>query len=342
MKKKKIKINFMNFWEGFNPENNFFTNLLRRNYEVVIEDNPDYLFYSVYNESSKNPKNLSKKGDFIRKISPEMYILIRKIYSKIKNIFFNEKKIVHPKGNFIKIFYGAEKVKPEMSKCDFAFSVYFEEEINHPNYTRIPTHLLINFLLEDKEMPSLKRKIDFNKVKKEKINFCNFIYHQDVYSRNKFFKRLSKYKKIDSPGRCMNNMPPIGKHENAKKSRISINWAKEKLDFLKDYKFTIAFENEVLDGYTTEKLVHPLLVNSIPIYIGNKKVGRDFNKKCFIHHNDFKNMDDLIKYIIMVDNHDDLYKKYLEQPIFRNKEQYYFNSRERIIKKLNEIIESKK
>ena len=65
MNKKKIKINFKYFWEGFDPENNFFTNFLRRYYNVIISDNPDYLFYSVYPEVNKT-RDLSRKGEFIR------------------------------------------------------------------------------------------------------------------------------------------------------------------------------------------------------------------------------------------------------------------------------------
>lgn len=347
MKKKKIKINFKYFWEGFDPNNNFFTNILKKKYDVIISDNPDYLFYSVYPEIQKKTKTygqngIYEKGEFIRKISPNFYVFLRKIYSLISKTFSKKPKMSPPKGDFVKIFYGAEKTKPNMQECDFAFSVFFEEEINHPNYMRIPTHIITDFTLDKKQRLPLKRRIDFKKIKSEKNKFCNFIYAQDKSIRNNFFKKLSQYKKIDAPGRCMNNMPPIGKHENAKKSRISIKWAKEKLDFLKDYKFTIAFENEVLDGYTTEKLVHPLLVNSLPIYFGNKLVGRDFNEKCFINFNNFKDMEALVKHVINVDKDEQLYKGYLEQPIFKNKEQYEFSREERVLKKLKEIIESKK
>lgn len=336
--KKVIKINFRNCGGDLNPENNFFTNLLRRTYDVIIDDNPDLIFYSVYPESPKDQKDLSKKGDSIRKISPELYIMTRKIYSGVKNILHKEKEVQHPTEDAIKIFYSSEKIKPDMSKCDFAFSDCPEEEINHPNHTRLLPHLLTDFLFKDEKELPFKREVDFQKIKNEKTKFCNFLYFQDVSLRNKFFSRLSKYKKIDSPGRCMNNMPSIGNYKSAKGSRGSINWAQEKLDFIKDYKFTIAFENEIAEGYTTEKLVHPLLVNSIPIYFGNKKVGRDFNEKCFINYHDFKSMKDLINHIIEVDTNDELYKEYIEQPIFKDKKQHYFNSRERIIKKLNEIV----
>jgi len=68
----------------------------------------------------------------------------------------------------------------------------------------------------------------------------------------------------------MTNSPPI-KSDSPKKSRISLNWVQEKIDYLKPYKFTMAFENVSLSGWTTEKLTHPMLVNSIPIYFGDKK-----------------------------------------------------------------------
>ena len=41
--KKTIKINFKNFWEGFNPEENYFIEALSENYNVLISDNPDYM-----------------------------------------------------------------------------------------------------------------------------------------------------------------------------------------------------------------------------------------------------------------------------------------------------------
>ncbi len=338
--KKIIKVNFRYFWEGFDPENNFFTNLLRKKYDVVIDEKPDYLFYSVYPERTADI-SLSRKGDIIRKISPTLYIILRKIYSRYKGFLSGSNKPKAPKGNFIKIFYGAEKVLPNMKECDFAFSIFPEETINNPNYMRLQTSLITNFLIGGESLP-LKRNINFKQIKKQKTNFCNFVYSQDTINRNKIFKQLNKYKRIDAPGRCMNNMPPIGKHGNPKNSRISINWAQEKLEFLKKYKFTIAFENEPKDWYTTEKLVHPLMVNSIPIYFGNKRVGEDFNEKCFINYNNFRNIKELLEHIKDVDNDDDLYKDYLTQPFFKNAKQYEFNTGKKVEERLDKIISSKK
>lgn len=114
----------------------------------------------------------------------------------------------------------------------------------------------------------------------------------------------------------MTNMPPI-KGKNAKESRLSYNWVLDKLDFLKEYKFTIAFENFSSPGWVTEKLTHPMLVNSIPIYVGHKDVSKEFNTKSFINYNDFRSMKEFIDFIIKVDNDDKLYEKILNEPWYK-------------------------
>lgn len=44
--KKTIKIDFVDFWTDLDKENNFFTNILKKYYNVVISKNPDYVFFS--------------------------------------------------------------------------------------------------------------------------------------------------------------------------------------------------------------------------------------------------------------------------------------------------------
>ena len=141
--------------------------------------------------------------------------------------------------------------------------------------------------------PPIKKNISLKKIVKEKTKFCNFIYSQDIPERNKFFSMINSYKKVDSPGRCMNNMAPIG-FNDPKKSRASKNWVKEKLKFLKPYKFTIAFENFISSGWSTEKIIHPMMANSIPIYMGHKDIEKEFNTKSFVNINDFNSIDDFI------------------------------------------------
>ena len=114
---------------------------------------------------------------------------------------------------------------------------------------------------------------------------------------------MSKYKKVDSGGRYLNNIGgPVA----------------DKLDFIKEYKFTIAFENSSLSGYTTEKILEPMSVNSLPLYWGNPNVAIDFNPKSFINVNEFSSMGEAIEEIIRIDKNDDLYLTLLNRPWLEN------------------------
>lgn len=47
---KEIKIYFVDFWSGFDNTNNYFYNLLIQKYNVIIDTDPDLLFYSCFGE----------------------------------------------------------------------------------------------------------------------------------------------------------------------------------------------------------------------------------------------------------------------------------------------------
>jgi hypothetical protein len=328
MKKPQIKINFLYYGTPFNLKKNIFFKILQKKYEVVISNNPDYVFFSVYKNNNKFLlkdgtarilKTSEKKEEkFLKKI-------VRKLREKdfVKGViwFLREKKIIKPyakildvKGDFVKIFYTNESIKPDMSKCDWAFSFCPESELNHPKHMRIPPYIFNSDVFYLK-----KRRLSMTEIKKEKTKFCNFVYSNYVPPRNKFFKELSRYKHVDSPGRCMNNMPPIGSYKNADKSRISPNFVEEKLKFIKPYKFTIAFENTIRNGFNTDRMVHSFLSNSIPIFWGDKTINRDFNPKCFINCNNFRNFNEVIKKVMELDKNDELYKKMLNQQWYNNK-----------------------
>lgn len=46
--RKKIKIDFVDFFRGFDKENNQFTQILRERYDVEISNTPDYIFFSTF------------------------------------------------------------------------------------------------------------------------------------------------------------------------------------------------------------------------------------------------------------------------------------------------------
>ena len=51
--KQKIKINFCDWWGGFNKNENRYYSILKRYYDIEISDNPDFLFYSCYGRDFK-------------------------------------------------------------------------------------------------------------------------------------------------------------------------------------------------------------------------------------------------------------------------------------------------
>ncbi len=138
-----------------------------------------------------------------------------------------------------------------------------------------------------------------------KHHFCNFTYSKPIPSRVEFFQELNKYKFVHSTGSVLNN---VGYRMRSKSRELMA------------YKFTIAFENSIRPGYVTEKIMEPLAAGSVPIYMGDESVVRDFNPKAFIYANKFSNFSELVEYIKEVDNNDDLYLSYLREPIFGDNE----------------------
>lgn len=253
---KDIKIYFVDFWKGFDQNNNFFVDCLSQHYNVVLDPSPDYLFYSLFGYQHLNYNNC------------------------------------------IKIYFTGENDVPDFNFCDYALG--FQHLSFEDRYIRYPLYLLYGGYDE------LNNKQIEDCLSKRK--FCNFVYSNSKYAtplREKFFHQLSKYKKVDSGGRLLNNVGgPIA----------------DKMRFIKDYKFTIAFENSSLSGYTTEKLMEPMVVNSLPIYWGNPNVHLDFNPSSILNINDFATFDDAIAEIMRLDKDDEAYLHKLSQPWLTNEQ----------------------
>ena len=141
------------------------------------------------------------------------------------------------------------------------------------------------------------------------------------------FDQLSKYKQVASGGKVRNN---VG-------GRVP-----DKVKFISNYKFNIAFENASYPGYATEKLMEALVTNTIPIYWGDPKIGNDFNTKAFINCHEFKSMDAVIEHVKKVDQDENLYRQYLSEPfLVDNKETDYCNEK-KILQRFEEIFSVKK
>lgn len=215
-------------------------------------------------------------------------------------LFYSVFGIEHYKfDDCVKIFITEEACSPDFNECDYAIA--FDWMQYEDRYLRRP------LWIEERRFYNNYYKITDEEALNRK--FCNFVYYNDNSGegtdfRKKFVKRLSEYKRVDCPGKVLNNMTAnlIGRFDG--------DWRKSKVDFVKDYKFTIAFENTQYRGYTTEKVLHPFVGRSVPIYWGNPLVEKDINKNAIINCNGYEqDIDKIIDKIIEIDQDS---VKYLE------------------------------
>ena len=203
----------------------------------------------------------------------------------------------------VKIFYSGESDLPNYDECDYSIA---SVQVNDPRHLLLP-----NYVSYGDPAEILKRHDDPEKILAAKTKFCSFIisgYNPRKNSnRVNFFQRLSKYKKVDSGGKKFNNIGgPIP------------GGSRGKIDFMRQYKFNIAFENRQLAGYNTEKIFEPMIARCLPIYWGDPLIANDFNPRSFLNAADFPSEEALIEKIIELDNDDVKYLEYVRQPYFHN------------------------
>jgi len=222
------------------------------------------------------------------------------IYSCYGNDFLNY--------NCIRIFITGEYVIPDFNLCDYGIG--FDHLQFGDRYLRYP-----NFAFYEDQFKELLNPKNFKESElSKKEHFCNFIYANSNADpiRDKFFHLLNQYKLVSSPGKHLNNTSmDIGE-------RFSEDWMYSKIDFQSTCKFSIAFENTSSSGYTTEKILHAFISNTIPIYWGNPDVAKDFNPKAFINCHDFQNFDQVLEEIERIDSNPEEYILMLNQPPFIN------------------------
>ena len=203
-----------------------------------------------------------------------------------------------------RIYSTGENSRPNFAECDFAFSFDRTDEKNF----RLPLSFIgeLGEVLHD----IFDRRACANELFAAKEQFCNFVYRNPhCAQRNHFFRLLSQYKKIDAAGPLFNNTTGLAARDHPLRYE-------HKLSFIRQYKFTIAFENVSHPGYTTEKIIHALAAGSVPIYWGDPHIARTFNPAAFINCHDFSSFEEVVRKVIAIDCDDDEYKTYLSASPF--------------------------
>jgi hypothetical protein len=281
--KPAIRIAFAYFWPGFTPADfKTFFPFVYEKYDLTVSADPEVVFYSLFSPNFRpyHDPRYPTGGTRLRA------------------------------GNYVRVFLTGENVEPVMSDCEFAMT--FSGLVSSPNHLRLPLWVYENRgwgFGPDRLIKTDGR--DWEKIAREKTQFCNFVYAHEVPFRNAILSAFNTYKRVDAAGLCMNNM-------NGWRVPMAPNRVAGKVEFFKRYKFTLAIENNLWPGYSTEKLVDPMYADSIPIYVGDPLVKTAFNPEGYIDFTSFTSMKEMIEFVAEVDNNRDLYLKMLAAPYYRN------------------------
>ena len=171
----------LGFTDTFGAIENFFTEILSREFNIVRDDvNPDYLIFGDRNFGGNN-------------------------------VNYNNK-------NCIKIFYTGENERPHNYQCHYAITF---DHIDDDRHYRLPLYVIYDHDNKKRNVPhadNCRRSLDALAKPKD---FCSFIVkNPGCEKRNNFFHRLNAYKPVTSAGPLFNNHPPLARGEDSVKSKL--------------------------------------------------------------------------------------------------------------------------
>ena len=206
------------------------------------------------------------------------------------------------KYNCIRVFYASENIRPDFTGCDYAITFDY---LDNPKHYRLPLYAIyIDQIANTEHLTRPISRDEATAIWRSKSKFCCMVVSNgQSKKRLDFFEKLSKYKRVDSGGMVLNNIGgPVS----------------DKMEFIKDYRFVISFENASHPGYTTEKIIEPLMADCIPVYWGDPMLNMEFNSDCFIQLNDDKSDEVLIEEIKQIDQNEEKAIEMLLSPKFTN------------------------
>ena len=281
-----LTVLFLDMWDGFNPAYNMFLLLLQEG-SKQLDPRPSILGYSQETLPAGVKPNCILFGPFGETWKQEKWRGIPKAH------------------------YTGENTNPIQGPDIFLNLGYPHADFVDEKYIRLPLWMLeIDWFGADLDKIQNPKPLPLDRCLKiypdeipQKKRFCAFVVTNPCNPvRNDAFHWLNSYKKVDSAGRLFNN---IGDEIFA--GLGGGGGELKKHEFLKNYKFCLAYENASSQGYTTEKLLHAKVAGCIPIYWGDPKVDRDFDTKGFIDARKFSSAEELIEAVRKIDENPALY-----------------------------------
>lgn len=202
----------------------------------------------------------------------------------------------------IRICYLGENLAPDFNVCDYAIA---QECLDFGDrYLWFPTGM------PRATRPELYHRENRLAKKENRARFCSFVYSNATANpyRLELLHAIEKYKKVDCGGKLCHNIdiPHVEGFDRFD----------DRIEFERNYKFSIACENDSHPGYCTEKILISFIAGTIPIYWGDPLIKNVYNEKAFICVSDYNTTAELVDAIKRIDNDDTLYQAMIQEPVF--------------------------
>lgn len=280
-KTKGLKVGFSDMWEGFDPADNFFLDLMRQGGQEVIGMDLD----------------------------PDLNLLICGPFGSA----WTKANPLVPK-----VYFSGERLR-EGETTDPRISLYLTHDLTEDDrHIRFPIWLLFvhwfgvpgNALKRNPVGMSLDLATQSSVSSRN--HFCSFVVSNPTNpDRNQAFDTLNAYKPIRSGGRFRNNIGGPLHHLYGGGGGGDV----AKHEFLKDHTFNLCYENGLGPGYVTEKLLHAKMAGCVPLYWGSSAAAIDFDPSGFVHIQDGTSIADVVRDL---ESHPERVAEIQSRPAFDN------------------------
>lgn len=292
--KMSLSILFADMWEGFDPMNNFFIDMLK-----------------IRNEWShvQGTNNTNEKYDLI--VAGPFGKSWTTIDKKVPIVFFSGERWVR----------SMESEFTHSSRTDILYLT--NDPIEDDNHMRLPiwtiylnlfkyqNEIVVDSKCNPNGLPIALAATSQGDNSLSRPNFCGFVVSNPYNNiRNSAFYALHNYKKVDSGGAYMNNIGGPIQHLYGGGGGGDI----AKYFFLKERKYCLCFENGLAPGYVTEKLLHAKMAGCIPIYWGDKHALSDFDPRGFIHIPEEHTPESIVRIVDLLEKNNDMALKIAKTP----------------------------
>ena len=246
---------YINLWPGFEPTTNQF-NFVKEIKKLIEEEKQDNVVVNVYSVFGRPITEFDKK--FMNLFFTGENTSIWKYYDNIET--FN-----HLHGYFG--FKNASFIESKSAECEVCRTPLWNSTSENKLYA----------IFE-----KLKTKSNSNIDEINELKFMSFINSADLYGeRTRMLNLFAKYSK--------NKLTCAGRITHTECITFPLG-TNDKLEFAKQYVFSLCPENSKGNGYTTEKLLEAVASGCIPVFYGNLETSPEESK--------LLNMDRIIQFDI--------------------------------------------